>query len=36
LGVTNIQDRIEFEIREVVTLGTDNPNLRIHLMKRSA
>ena len=36
LGVTNIQDRIEFEIREVVTLGTNNPNLRIHLMKRSA
>jgi len=36
LGVTNIQDRIEFEIREVVTLGTDNPNLRIHLMKRSS
>ena len=36
LGVTNIQDRIEFEIREVVTLGIDKPNLRVHLTKRSA
>ena len=36
LGITNIKERIDFDLHEVKVLGSTEKNLRIHLLKRSA
>lgn len=36
LGISTLRERIDFELREVKTIGVSDGNLRIHLLKRSA
>ncbi len=36
LGITNIKERIDFDLHEVKVLGSTEKNLRIHLLKRGA
>jgi len=36
LGITNIKERIDFDLHEVNVLGSTEKNLRIHLLKRGA
>jgi diaminohydroxyphosphoribosylaminopyrimidine deaminase/5-amino-6-(5-phosphoribosylamino)uracil reductase len=36
LGITNIKERIDFDLHEVKVLGSPDKNLRIHLLKRGA